>query len=50
MSLISGLVCSLTGVTSFGHLLNLENLDISRNQVDSLRRKNSFPHNVLMDT
>lgn len=31
----------LTGVTSFSHLLNLENLDISRNKVDSLRRK--FP-------
>ncbi len=26
-------------MTSFSHLLNLENLDISRNQVDSLRRK-----------
>ncbi|THV03804.1 hypothetical protein K435DRAFT_826966 [Dendrothele bispora CBS 962.96] len=29
---------SLTGVTSYHHLLNLENLDISRNQVDSLKQ------------
>ena len=29
---------SLTGVTSFSHLLNLENLDISNNALDSLRR------------
>lgn len=29
---------SLTGITSYSHLLNLENLDISRNDVDSLRR------------
>lgn len=28
----------LTGLTSYSHLLNLENLDISRNEVDSLRR------------
>ena len=30
---------SLTGVTSFGHLLNLEHLDISRNDIDSLTRR-----------
>ena len=42
-------LCSLTGVTSFSHLLNLENLDISRNQVDSLRRKISVSHNVLIN-
>ncbi|KAF7799379.1 hypothetical protein EIP86_010611 [Pleurotus ostreatoroseus] len=29
----------LTAVTSFSHLLNLENLDISRNAIDSLRRE-----------
>lgn len=29
---------SLTGMTSYSHLLNLENLDISRNDVESLRR------------
>ena len=30
---------SLTRDTSFGHLLNLESLDISRNNIDSLTRK-----------
>jgi len=35
------LVRSLTALTSFSHLLNLENLDISRNNIDSLRRKAS---------
>lgn len=30
---------SLTGVTSFGHLQNLEHLDISNNDIDSLTRK-----------
>jgi len=30
---------SLTGITSYNHLLNLENLDISHNAVDSLRRE-----------
>lgn len=39
--------CRLTGLTSYSHLLNLENLDISRNEVDSLRRASllrpSFP-------
>ncbi|RDX46502.1 hypothetical protein OH76DRAFT_1457148 [Lentinus brumalis] len=34
----------LTGVTSFSHLLNLENLDISRNQVDSLRQLECLKH------
>lgn len=34
---------SLTGLTSFSHLLNLENLDISRNDIDSLRREFSNP-------
>ncbi|TFK40704.1 hypothetical protein BDQ12DRAFT_679886 [Crucibulum laeve] len=29
---------SLSGVTSYSHLLNLENLDISHNDVDSLRQ------------
>lgn len=30
---------SLTAVTSFSHLLNIENLDISHNDIDSLTRK-----------
>ena len=30
---------SITAVTSFSHLLNLESLDISNNNIDSLRRK-----------
>ncbi|KAI0655635.1 hypothetical protein C8Q70DRAFT_1115791 [Cubamyces menziesii] len=34
----------LTGITSFSHLLNLENLDISRNQVDSLRQLECLRH------
>ncbi|KAI0754656.1 hypothetical protein C8Q80DRAFT_1216571 [Daedaleopsis nitida] len=34
----------LTGVTSFSHLVNLENLDISRNQVDSLRQLECLRH------
>ncbi|KAI0823208.1 hypothetical protein BC628DRAFT_1411747 [Trametes gibbosa] len=34
----------LTGVTSFSHLLNLENLDISRNQIDSLRQLECLRH------
>ncbi|KAI0629876.1 hypothetical protein C8Q77DRAFT_1064510 [Trametes polyzona] len=34
----------LTGVTSFSHLLNLENLDISRNQIDSLRQLQCLRH------
>ncbi|RPD73949.1 hypothetical protein L226DRAFT_91508 [Lentinus tigrinus ALCF2SS1-7] len=34
----------LTGVTSFSHLLNLENLDISRNQVNSLRQLECLKH------
>ncbi|KAJ7725348.1 hypothetical protein B0H16DRAFT_281822 [Mycena metata] len=36
----------LTGVTSYSHLLNLENLDISRNEVDSLRRA-SLPRIII---
>ncbi|KAF5337481.1 hypothetical protein D9758_013588 [Tetrapyrgos nigripes] len=35
---------SLTGVTSYHHLLNLENLDISRNQVDSLKQLSCLRH------
>ncbi|KAK7464669.1 Protein nud1 [Stygiomarasmius scandens] len=35
---------SLTGVTSYHHLLNLENLDISRNQVDSLKQLACLRH------
>jgi hypothetical protein len=31
--------CSLTSMTSYAHLLKLENLDISRNDIDSLRRE-----------
>ncbi|KAI1789389.1 hypothetical protein LXA43DRAFT_892958 [Ganoderma leucocontextum] len=34
----------LTGVTSFSHLLNLENLDISRNRIDSLRQLECLRH------
>lgn len=30
---------SLTELTSYSHLTNLEHLDISRNEVESLRRK-----------
>jgi hypothetical protein len=33
---------SLNGLTSFGHLRNLERLDISYNDLDSLRRKFIF--------
>lgn len=32
------MLCSLTGITSFSHLLNLENLDISYNEIESLAR------------
>ena len=32
----------LTAITSYSHLLNLENLDISHNEVDSLRRELVF--------
>lgn len=32
---------SLTGLTSFAHLSNIESLDISRNDIDSLRRESS---------
>lgn len=34
---------SLTGLTSYHHLLNLENLDISRNDVESLTREIYLP-------
>ncbi|KAI0351465.1 hypothetical protein OH77DRAFT_1411124 [Trametes cingulata] len=34
----------LTGITSFSHLLNLENLDISWNQIDSLRQLECLRH------
>ncbi|KAJ7505561.1 hypothetical protein B0H11DRAFT_1796409 [Mycena galericulata] len=34
----------LTGLTSYSHLLNLENLDISRNEVDSLRQLTCLRH------
>lgn len=37
--LVRGEIDSLTGLTSFGHLLNIEFLDLSRNQIDSLRRE-----------
>lgn len=39
------LFVSLTGLTSYSHLLNLENLDISHNEVESLRREYSPPPN-----
>ncbi|KAF9068641.1 hypothetical protein BDP27DRAFT_1327047 [Rhodocollybia butyracea] len=35
---------SLTGLTSYHHLLNLENLDISRNDVDSLTQLSCLRH------
>ncbi|KAL6300103.1 hypothetical protein BKA93DRAFT_547950 [Sparassis latifolia] len=35
---------SLTGITSFSHLLNLESLDISRNHIDSLRQLECLRH------
>ncbi|KAJ4482458.1 hypothetical protein J3R30DRAFT_3699990 [Lentinula aciculospora] len=35
---------SLTGLTSYHHLLNLENLDISRNEVDSLIQLSCLRH------
>ncbi|EMD39716.1 hypothetical protein CERSUDRAFT_112020 [Gelatoporia subvermispora B] len=35
---------ALTGVTSFSHLLNLEHLDISRNEIDSLRQLECLRH------
>ncbi|KII86570.1 hypothetical protein PLICRDRAFT_43203 [Plicaturopsis crispa FD-325 SS-3] len=35
---------TLTGITSFSHLLNLENLDISRNDIDSLRQLECLRH------
>ncbi|KAJ6584656.1 hypothetical protein B0H19DRAFT_1105892 [Mycena capillaripes] len=38
------LYCRLTGLTSYSHLLNLENLDISRNEVDSLRQLACLRH------
>ncbi|KAJ7926652.1 hypothetical protein B0H13DRAFT_2561704 [Mycena leptocephala] len=34
----------LTGLTSYSHLLNLVNLDISRNEVDSLRQLSCLRH------
>ncbi|OCH91116.1 hypothetical protein OBBRIDRAFT_792626 [Obba rivulosa] len=34
----------LTGVTSFSHLLNLEHLDISRNEIDTLRQLECLRH------
>ncbi|KAJ7175492.1 hypothetical protein C8R46DRAFT_1030548 [Mycena filopes] len=34
----------LTGMTSYSHLLNLEDLDISKNEVDSLWQLASLPH------
>ncbi|KAF9463003.1 hypothetical protein BDZ94DRAFT_1259849 [Collybia nuda] len=34
----------LTGITSYSHLLNLENLDISRNDVESLRQLACLRH------
>ncbi|KAJ7246415.1 hypothetical protein C8J57DRAFT_1724822 [Mycena rebaudengoi] len=34
----------LTGLTAYGHLLNLESLDISRNEVDSLRQLAPLRH------
>ncbi|KAF9485890.1 L domain-like protein [Pholiota conissans] len=35
---------SLTGITSYSHLLNLENLDISHNDVESLRQLECLRH------
>jgi len=35
---------SLTGLTSYGHLLNLENLDISRNDIESLNQLACLRH------
>ncbi|TFK70382.1 hypothetical protein BDN72DRAFT_795336 [Pluteus cervinus] len=35
---------NLTGIASYGHLLNLENLDISHNDVDSLRQLSCLRH------
>ncbi|KAH9947417.1 hypothetical protein B0H21DRAFT_738596 [Amylocystis lapponica] len=35
---------ALTSVTSYSHLLNLEHLDISRNQIDSLRQLECLRH------
>ncbi|KAG2010102.1 protein phosphatase regulatory subunit, variant 3 [Coprinopsis cinerea AmutBmut pab1-1] len=35
---------SLTGLTSYSHLLNIENLDISHNEVDSLRQLECLRH------
>jgi Leucine-rich repeat (LRR) protein len=35
---------NLTGITSYGHLLNLENLDISRNDVESLHQLECLRH------
>ncbi|KAJ8521073.1 hypothetical protein ONZ45_g2183 [Pleurotus djamor] len=35
---------SLTALSSFGHLLNLENLDISKNDIDSLRQLSCLRH------
>lgn len=35
---------SLTGLTSYSHLLNLENLDISHNEVESLRQLGCLRH------
>ncbi|KAF8158238.1 hypothetical protein B0H34DRAFT_674692 [Crassisporium funariophilum] len=34
----------LAGITSYSHLLNLENLDISHNEVDSLRQLDCLRH------
>ncbi|KAF8967099.1 hypothetical protein BDZ97DRAFT_1805167 [Flammula alnicola] len=34
----------LTGITSYSHLLNLENLDISHNEVESLRQLECLRH------
>ncbi|KAF9046485.1 hypothetical protein BJ165DRAFT_1472061 [Panaeolus papilionaceus] len=34
----------LSGITSYSHLLNLENLDISHNEVDSLRQLECLRH------
>ncbi|PPQ81277.1 hypothetical protein CVT25_015061 [Psilocybe cyanescens] len=34
----------LTGITSYSHLLNLENLDISNNEVESLRQLECLRH------
>jgi hypothetical protein len=36
---VDNALCRLSSITSYGHLLNLENLDISLNEVDSLRRE-----------